>query len=179
MMAVPCWPSWKHGDLHPREEGLLDLEASGRLDVFQINRAEGRFQASHRLDEFLGVIFGDLDIEDIDVGEFLEEDGLAFHDGFGGERADGAQSQDGGAVADDGDEVAAGGEPGGLLGVLDDGLAGGGHARGVGERQIALSSERFGGDDGQLAWPGLTVILQRGLFKIFWHGVLLGQVVIV
>ena len=35
----------------------------------------------------------DLDVEDVDVGEALEEDALALHDGLDGERADVAEAR--------------------------------------------------------------------------------------
>ena len=50
-------------------------------------------------------VLGDLDVEDVDAGELLEQDRLAFHHRLGGERADGAEAEHGGAVGDDGDEV--------------------------------------------------------------------------
>ena len=59
----------------------------------------------------------DLEVEDVDVGELLEEAGLAFHHRLAGERADVAEAEHGGAVGDDGDEVAARGVLAGELGV--------------------------------------------------------------
>jgi hypothetical protein len=51
--------------------------------------------------------FIDFDIDRIDVREFFEQDGFAFHHRFGGERADIAEAENGGAVGNDGNEVAA------------------------------------------------------------------------
>ena len=48
----------------------------------------------------------ELEVEDVDVGELLEEDSLALHHRLAGERADVAEAEHGGAVGDDGDEVA-------------------------------------------------------------------------
>ena len=50
---------------------------------------------------------GDLDVEHVDAGEFLEQDRLAFHHRLAGERADGAEAEHGGAVGEDGDEILA------------------------------------------------------------------------
>ena len=50
----------------------------------------------------------DLDVEDVDAGEFLEQDRLAFHHRLGGQRADIAEAEHGGAVGDHGDEIGAG-----------------------------------------------------------------------
>ena len=72
------------GDLHPRLELLLDVEALGRLDVLEVDAAERGLEAGDALDELVGVLLVDLDVEDVDVGEPLEEDGLSFHDGLAG-----------------------------------------------------------------------------------------------
>jgi hypothetical protein len=94
------------GDVHLLAQLGLDLEALRRLDVFQVDAAEGRLQRgddrNHRIDGRRV----DLDVEDVDAGELLEQDGLAFHHRLGGERADIAEAEDGGAVGDDGDEIA-------------------------------------------------------------------------
>ena len=50
-----------------------------------------------------------LDIEHVDIGEAFEQDALAFHDGLARQRADVAEAEHGGAVADHGDQVALGG----------------------------------------------------------------------
>ena len=80
----------------------------------------------------------DLDVEDVDAGELLEQDALAFHHRLGGERADVAQAQHGRAVGDDGDQIAAAVTVAGFGRVGDDRLARGGDARRIGQRQIAL-----------------------------------------
>ena len=93
---------------------------------------------------FCGV---DFEVEDVDVGEALEQDALAFHDGFAGQRPDVSQAQDRGAVGDDGHQVAAGRVLEGIMRVLLDFQARLGHARGVGQAQIALGLARLGGND--------------------------------
>ena len=55
----------------------------------------------------LDLLLRHLDVEDVDAGEFLEENGLAFHDRLGGERTDIAEPEDRRAVRDDADEIAA------------------------------------------------------------------------
>ena len=57
--------------------------------------------------EAVGVARVHLDVEHVDAGEFLEEDGLALHHRLAGERADIAEPEHGGAVGDDRDQVAA------------------------------------------------------------------------
>ena len=83
----------------------LDLEAFRRLDVLEVDAAEGRLQRRDDLDHAVDLVRVDLDVEHVDAGEFLEQDRLAFHHRLGGERADIAEAEHGGAVGDDGDEV--------------------------------------------------------------------------
>src|SRR5262249_27108765 len=92
----------EHGDAHARMELALDVEALGRLDVLEIDTAEGGLEAGDDLDQTVGIGLGDLDVEDVDARELLEEAAFAFHDGLAGERADRAQTEDSGAVGDDG-----------------------------------------------------------------------------
>ena len=62
---------------------------------------------AHAVDELVDVLGVDLEVDRIDVGEALEQHRLAFHHRLGGERAEIAEAEDGGAVGDDGDQVAA------------------------------------------------------------------------
>ena len=94
-------------DLHALAQGALDLEALGRLDVLEVDAAEGRLQRRDHLDQLLRVFGVDLDVEDVDAGEALEEHGLALHHRLRGERADVAEPEHGGAVREHGDEVLA------------------------------------------------------------------------
>jgi hypothetical protein len=45
------------------------------------------------VDQLVGVALGQLDVEDVDAGEFLEQAGLALHHRLGGQRADVAQAR--------------------------------------------------------------------------------------
>ena len=84
---------------------LLDLEAFGALDVLEIDAAEGRLQRDDDVDQLVDVGLVDLDVEDVDAGELLEQDRLAFHHRLAGERADGAEAEHRGAVGQHGDEI--------------------------------------------------------------------------
>src|SRR5439155_25146592 len=46
------------------------------LDVLEIDAAEGRLQAGDDVDETVGIGLGDLDVEHVDAGEFLEQQAL-------------------------------------------------------------------------------------------------------
>ncbi len=87
-------------DVHQLAQALLDDEALRRLDVLEVDAAEGRPQEAHAVDEFVDVLGADLDVHAVDVGEALEQDRLAFHHRLAGQRADVAQAEHGGAVGD-------------------------------------------------------------------------------
>ena len=78
-------------DRHALAQLLLDVEAFRRLDVLEVDAAEGGFQGGHDVDQLFLVELGQLEVEDVDAGELLEQHALAFHHRLGGERADGAQ----------------------------------------------------------------------------------------
>ncbi len=91
----------EHRNIHPLAQSFLDLEAFRRLDIFEVDAAKAGFQRRHDLDEALGILFINLDIDRIYAGELLEQDRLAFHHRLGCQRADIAQAQHGRAIGDD------------------------------------------------------------------------------
>ena len=94
-------------DLHAAAQLALDVEALRRLDVLEVDAAEGRLERGDHLDQLVRIGLVDLDVEDVDAGELLEQDALAFHHRLGSERTDGAEPEHRGAVGDDADQVAA------------------------------------------------------------------------
>ena len=170
MIAVPCWSSWKTGIPRRAFELLLDVEALGGLDVLEVDAAERRLEARHALDELVRVVLRDLDVEDVDVGEALEEDPLALHDRLAGEGADVAEAEDGRAVRDDGHEVPLARVLVGQVGVALDLEARLGDARRVGERQVARRRARLGRDDLELSLAAGAVVVE-GVLLADAHGV--------
>jgi hypothetical protein len=162
-------------DLHPLAQLALDDEAFRSLDVLQIDAAEGGLQCGDHLDEAVGILGVDLEVEHVDAGELLEQDRLALHHRLGGQRADIAQAQHGGAVGDHGHQVAARGVVAGQVGVGGDGLAGGGDAGGIGQAEVALGGHALGGLDRQFSGPRQTVIVQGGFTEILVHRSVLGH----
>ena len=69
------------GDVELLFESLLDLEAVGRLDILEVDAAEGRGDEAHRLDDLFGGFRVDADGEGVDPAKALEQHGLALHDG--------------------------------------------------------------------------------------------------
>ena len=91
----------------------LDREAVGGLDVFEVDRAEGRLQRADDIGQFFGVGLVHLDVETVDIGKFLEQDRLALHHRFGGQRADVAKAQHRRPVGDHRHQIGARGVEGG------------------------------------------------------------------
>ena len=100
MIAVPCWSSWNTGIFDICLPALPRCRALRRLDVFEIDAAEGRLERLDDADDLFRILRVQLDVEDVDVGESLEQDALALHHRLRGERADVAQAEHGGAVAE-------------------------------------------------------------------------------
>ena len=151
----------EHRDVHELAQALLDDEAAGRLDVLEVDAAEGRLEQAHAVDEVVDVLGVDLEVDRVDVGEALEQDRLAFHHGLGAERAEVAEAEHRGAVRDHRDEVALGGVLVDLGRVVADREAGRGDARRVGEREVALGGQGLGRRDLDLARPAAPVHLER------------------
>ena len=146
-IAVPCWSSWKTGIFIALAQPGLDLEALGRLDVLEIDAAEGGLERGDGLDQLVRVGLVDLDVEHVDPGELLEQAALALHHRLAGDRADIAEAQHGGAVGDHRHQIALGGVVVGLQRILLDLQAGHRDARAVGQRQIALVAHPLGRRD--------------------------------
>ncbi len=153
----------EYGNVEHLAQALLDDETLRRLDVLEVDAAEGEPHRLHRIDEFVRILGTHFDVEGIDVGEALEENGLAFHHRLRGERAEIAETENGGAVRDHADEVALCGVVEGAARVFGNGEHGYGDAGGVGERKIALRRHRLGRDDFELSGPSGRVKLQRFL----------------
>ncbi|MGX1142132.1 hypothetical protein AB7M11_006368 [Bradyrhizobium ottawaense] len=157
-------------DLHALLELRLDLEAFRSADVFQIDAAEGRFERRHSLDHAIDGVGGDLDVEHVDAGEFLEQDGLALHHRLGCQRADIAEAEHGGTVGDHGDQIGAGSQRGGFRRVLGDLGAGRGDARRIGQREVALVGKRLACLDLELSRARQTMVGERRLVEIIRIG---------
>ncbi len=167
----------KDRNVHPLAQLGLDREAFRGLDVFEVDRAESRFQRGDDIAEMLRIGGVDLDVEHVDIGEFLEQDGFALHHRLAGERADIAKAENGGTVGDDGDQVATRGQVVSDGRIGDDRLAGGGNPGRVGERQIVLRRHALGRQDREFSRFRKPVIVKRGLPQVLVHGHLSPDVV--
>jgi hypothetical protein len=160
----------EHGDVHALAQLLLDVEALGRLDVFQVDAAQGGFERGDDLDQFVGVALGQFDIKHIDACKLLEQTGLALHHRFRGQRADVAQAEHGRAVGDHAHEVAARGVFESQRWVGFDRQTRVGHAGRVGQREIALVAQGLGGREGNFSACGAAVVVQGGVAQGLFGG---------
>ena len=92
--------------VHPFAAQFFDDEAVGCLDVLKVDRSERWLQRGDDINKLFGVGLVHFQIETVDIGEFLEQDGLAFHYRFGCERPDIAKAKHGRAVTDHRHQVA-------------------------------------------------------------------------
>ena len=156
-------------DLHALAQLALDIKTIGRFDVFEVDATKCGLQRGddvHQLVEI--VLFIDLDIEHVDAGKLLEQDGLAFHHRFGRQRADIAKAQHRRAIGDHRDQITPAGVLEGIVRVFDDLLTRRSDAWRVGQRQVVLVDQLLGGCDGNLAGRGVLVVVQRGLALRGW-----------
>ena len=138
----------EHWNVEELAQPLFDDEAFRRLDVLQIDPAEGRVQKAHAIDELVDVAGVDLEIDRVDIGKAFEQRAFALHDGLGSQRAEIPEPQDRGAVRDHRDEMAL------------DVQARERHTRRIGERQIPLRRQWLGRRDRQLSRTTAGVELQ-------------------
>ena len=159
----------KDRDMHAFAQLALDIKTFRGLDVFQVDAAKGRFQRGDDLHQFDRVVLGDLDIEHIDAGKLLEQHRLAFHDRLRRQGADVAQAQHCGSIADDGHQVTASGKLTHRRGVFVHQLAGRRHAGRVGQSQVLLGGQRFGGRNLDLSRLGEAMVMQCAFFNVVTH----------
>ena len=150
-------------DVHDLAQALLDDEALGRLDILEIDAAEGGAEKAHAIDEFVRILGIDFEVDGIDVGETLEEDGLAFHHGLGGECAEIAETENGGAVGNHRHHVATRGVIECAARIFSDRLDRHGHTRRIGQREIALGCHRLGGRNLEFTGPSARMKIERFL----------------
>ena len=147
-------------------QAALDLERFRRLDVLQIDAAEGGRNGLHRGDKLVDVGGVHFDVEHVDVGEHLEQHPLPFHHRLARLRPDVAQPQHRGAVADDRDQVALGGVLVHVLRLLGNGHARLCHAWAVRQAEVTLRAVRLGGDHLHLASTFAGMVFERLSFQV-------------
>ena len=164
----------KDRNAHPLFEFFFNIEALRRLDVFQIDPAERRLHGGNHVDQFVRVIFGQLDIEHVDPGEFLEQATLAFHDRLGGQRADVTQTKHGSTVGNHTDQIGPRRIFSGSGRVFNDRITRRSNTRRIGQRKITLVGQTFGRTNRNFAggWPAM--VFKCGFAQILFHEISLG-----
>ena len=147
----------KDGDVQALLEATLDLEAPRRRDVLEVDAAVGRRDSRDRVDDLVDRAGLHAHRDGIDVGEVLEEHGLALHHGHRCERSDGPEAEHGGAVADDGDGVAPARVDGGQGGVGCDGPGDLRDARRVEQGEVGCVAQL-----GRGVYPELAALVAPG-----------------
>jgi hypothetical protein len=84
----------EHRNFHRPLQCFFDVKAFWSLDVFQVDPVKRRLQQLAHLDHVVGVRRIHLQVEQIHIGESLEQHSLAFHHGLPRQRADIPQAQD-------------------------------------------------------------------------------------
>ena len=97
-------------NIHQLAQLAFNDKAIGRFNVFQINAAKAGAHKFHRIDNFLRVFRVQFEVDTVNIGKTFEQNRLALHHRFGGQRAQIAQAQNGCAIGNHGDHIAARGE---------------------------------------------------------------------
>ena len=156
------------GNLQRLLQRLLNVKAIRRLDVFQVDAPEGGLQKLAEFDDLVGIMAVHLDVEDIHVGEALEQHSLAFHHGLAGKSADIPETKHGGSVADHRDQVALRGVFVCVLRIVLNLEAGIGHSGRVCQAKVALRAAWF--RRGNFNFPrARTLVVVQGLLLGDWH----------
>ena len=72
----------EHGNVHQVAQATLDHETVGRANILEVDSAKRLTQMPDAFDECFRVVSVDFKINGVDIGKPLEQDSLAFHDGF-------------------------------------------------------------------------------------------------
>ena len=139
-------------------ELCFDLKAAGSGDILKIDAAEAVGDKLDGAYDFIGILAFYAERERVHSAEFLEQTALAFHNGHACESADVAETEHGGAVGDDCNEVAAAGEFVGKLRILCDLKAGLCNAGSVRKGEILAGVDGSAGDDLQLSAPFVVLL---------------------
>ena len=151
----------ENGNLHSLTERLLDLEAVGSLDVFEIDAAERRLEQLAELDDLFGIVAVDFDVEHVNVGKAFEQDSFALHHRLTGKSPDVTQPEHGTSIAEHRDQIAPASVFVGVLRILLNFQTRLGHARRVRQTQIALRATGLGGSNFDLSGTSAIVIIER------------------
>ena len=152
------------GDREGFAQDFLNVEALGGFDVLEVDSADGGFEELAEFDDVFRILGIDFAIENVNVGEALEEDPFALHHRRGGQGADISQTQHGRAVADDRDEIAPRSVFEGEFGQTGDIETRLGDTGRIGQAQVPLRAAGLRRDDFDFAVTAVAVVIERVFF---------------
>jgi hypothetical protein len=152
---------------------FFDVKAVRRLDVFQVDAAEGGLHQPDGTNEFFRIGGIHFDVEHIDVGKSLKQrTALPSMTGLPASAPILPKAQYGRPVGDHCNQIAPVGVVIGRIRVLFDFQAGRRHTGGIGQAEIGLAEKRLGGNHFGFSRTRFAVVAQRLL--IVRHDSLLG-----
>jgi hypothetical protein len=96
-------------NVHALAQFLLNVEALGRFDVFEVDAAKGGLHRRDDVNQFVGIVFVEFNVKHIDARKLFEQTALALHHRLARQGANIAQTQHGGAIGDHAHQVATAG----------------------------------------------------------------------
>ena len=161
MIAVPCWSSWNTGMFIRSRSVCSMMKHSGALMSSRLIPPKvGSISSTASMKRLTSSVASSMSIESTSAKR-LNRTALPSITGLDGKRAEIAEAEDRGAVGNDRDEIALGGEVIGAGGVGGDRLDRDRDPGGVSKAQVALGGHRLGGDDLDLARAAEAVEVER------------------
>ena len=117
-------------------ELLFDLKASGSGDVLEVNAAKGAADEINCVDDFIDALASYANRESVNVAERLEQCAFSFHNGHACLGTDIAETENRGAVCNNGDKVVSSCQLVAFVIILLYFEAWLGNARGIGEGEL-------------------------------------------
>ena len=154
MIAVPCWSSWKTGMPIRALQLLLDLEAFRRLDVFEVDAAEGRLERATTSIRRCRRRSPSISMSNTSMpANFLNRTALPSITGLEASGPILPRPSTAVPLVTTATRFCRMVSSSAWSRIVGDGVAGGGDAGRIGERQVALVAERLGRLDLKLARP--------------------------
>src|SRR5262249_29243945 len=137
-------------------------------NVLEVDAADGGLEELAKLDDVVGAFRTNLEVEDIDVGELLEEVCLALHHRLAGHGPDVAKPAHSGSVGDEAKEIALRCVCVREIRISLDLEAGLGNSGRVSKRQIPLVGQRLRRNYRDFSRAAVRVVVESVL--AFGHG---------
>ena len=150
-------------------QSFLDIEAFRCFDVLKVDTAEGWSNLLHSFAELLWVFLIYFNIEHVNTTINLKKQSFTFHHGLAAHRTDVTQSEHGGAIADDRDQVTFIGISIRIVGVLLNLQTRESDSWRIGQTQICLCAVSLGGFHLNLTRSAILMIGEGSFFRNLNH----------